>query len=218
MALQANFKTFKYNSKSKVYHYMYNEKEAIVKDRFISIDNNMNNCMLQIMKVQTAIEAKAILKCKMNGILVPTLYLIDLKNCKIIMEKIHGLTVHDFLKNNYNNTSAIIDVLLNIGAIINEMHESNISHGSLNTFNMLLKENGSIVLINFGLSCLNPSVNEKIMDLYILEKFFISVHWQIADKFCLIVTGYKDIHITNNTHILKTASMVSLYFISILIK
>lgn len=209
-------KLFKHNIESKIYRCIYNEKEAIVKDRFILSDTN-NDLMLKIMKEQTMIEAKAILKCKMNGIAVPTLYFINLKKHKLILENVLGQSVHDFLKNNYNHTDAITSVLFEIGVILSEMHENNIVHGSLNTFNMLLKENGSIVLINFGLSCLDPSIDDKVMDLYILKQSFKNMHWQISYKFWLIFTSYKA-NVTNFTLIinklnhLKTTSTVSQNF------
>lgn len=197
---------------------MYSGKKAIVKDRFISENDRNINLILKIMKEQIIMEAKAILKCKTYGIAVPTLYLIDLKNYKIKMENVSGLVVSDFLKDNFDNTEAVTELLFEIGVKLGEMHAINVCHGDLNTSNMLLKENGSIVLINFGLSSLDPSINDKVMDLYILELCFINFHWQIADKFWLILIGYKEVNMTNYTVIskklstLKTKLMVSLHF------
>jgi hypothetical protein len=70
---------------------------------------------------------------------------------------------------------------------------------------MLLKENVSIVFINFGLSSINP-INHW--------------HWQIADQFWLILTGFKD-DLTNYTTILiklntlKTKLMVDFQFLNL---
>lgn len=197
---------------------MYYEKRAVVKVHFISENYRNNNYILKIMEEQTITEAKAILKCKTSGIAVPTLYLIDLKNYKIVMENVAGLKVFDFLKDNYNNTEAVTDLLLEIGFKLGKMHAINVYHGDLNTSNMLLKENGSLVLINFGLSSLEPNINDKVMDLYILELCFINMHRPIADKFWLILIGYKEVDTTNHTVIskklitLKKKLMVGLNF------
>lgn len=221
MAIQIESKKlFKYNLEEKI-NCVYFDKKAIIKDRLISENNSNIDIILKIMEEQIINEAKAILKCKTNGIAVPTLYSIDLKNYKIIMENVSGLIVTDFLQENYNNTEAITELLFEIGVKLSEMHSFNVCHGDLNTSNMLLKEDGSIVFINFGLSTLNSSVNDKVMDLYILELCFTYWHWQIADKFWLILTGYKD-DITNYTTILiklntlKTKLMVGFYFRSYL--
>lgn len=92
------------------------------------------------------------------------------------MKNVLGIPVHDFLRDNYYNTETKTAVLFEIGFTLYEMHENNMVHGNLNTFNMLLEENGSIVLINFGLSFLNPSIGDKVMDLYILEHSFNNMH------------------------------------------
>lgn len=225
MATEADTKKlFKCNSSLNIYHYMFCNKEAIIKDYSISRHSNID-LILKIKKKQIITEAKAILKCKTIGVAVPTLYLIDTNNYKIIMENVSGLPIYTFLKDNYNNPKSITGVLFEIGIILSKLHKSDVSHGDLNTYNMLIKENGSIVLINFGLSCLDPSINEKAMDLYILEQSFINMHWEIADKFWLILTSYKEYNETDSSVIydkfnrLKTTIMVGLlnYTISVLV-
>lgn len=215
MAIQAiSKKLFNYDSQSNIYRCMYNEKEVIVKHRFI----NSNSMNLDLMKKHTTTEAKAILKCKISGIAVPTLYLVDLKNFKIIMENISGQLVRDFFNYNYKNTEAVTEILFEIGVILRKMHKNNVSHGDMNTSNMLLRKDGSIVLMNFGLSCLDASNHDKVLDFYTLEQSFINMHWQIADKFNLIFTSYKEIGMTYFTPILKkfnylkTSSKVSCKF------
>lgn len=77
---------------------MFHEKEPIVKDCFVLYNQNTEHILqLQIIKELIAIEAKAILKCKMIGTAIPTLYLIDLEECSITMENLTGLSVQDFL-------------------------------------------------------------------------------------------------------------------------
>lgn len=200
MAIQAaSKKLIDYNSQSNIYRCMYNEKEVIVKHRFIN-SNSMNS---DLMGKHTTNEAKSILKCKTIGIAVPTLYSVDLKNFKIVMENITGQLLHNFLKYNYKNTEAVTEILFEIGVILRKMHKNNVSHGDMNTSNILLKKDGSIVLMNFGLSCLDASINDKVLDLYTLEQSLINTHWQIADKFSLIFISYKEIDMTYFTLVLK---------------
>lgn len=185
-------KSYKFDLKPKSYPYMYNEKEAIVKKYYYSKDSTTDH-LLRKVKEQISNEAKFILKCKIYGIGVPTLYLVDLQNGKIFMEYIHGQTIHDFLENNYGNTEAVTEILFNIGTLLGRMHYGNLYHGELNTSNMLLKNDGTIVLVNFSSSFLNPNDDDQVIDLYGLEKSFIKMHWNIMDKFWLILSGYEKI-------------------------
>lgn len=204
MAVRAESNALKRDSASKFYHCLYCKREAIIKHRIISDSGSDDHVLhLQLMKEQTVKEVQTILKCKTNGIAVPVLYSINMKKCKIIMENVIGLSVQKFLKTNIKNTEAVIEVLMEIGNIVQKMHSNNISHGCLNTSNMLIKNNSSIVLINFGLSNLNPSANDKVKDLCSLEQSFIDEDHQIADKFSLILIGYKEYGQTNCNEVLS---------------
>lgn len=208
MAIQAETeKLLEFDSKSKFYRYMYNEKEAIVKEYYISNNRSrkVQDILLKTMKEQIITEAKVILKCKSFGIAVPTLYLVDVQNHKIIMENISGQTVELFLRNNFTNTEELVGILFEIGTLLGELHKNNVVHGCLNTSNMLLNTNGSIILINLGSRpcCLDPSINDKVVDLYILEKSLINMHWQIANKFWLILNAYIEAGVPNLVLILE---------------
>ncbi len=66
-----------------------------------------------------------------------------------------------------------------VGKAIAIMHDSEIVHGDLTTSNILLRSNDrklDIVLIDFGLGSMKPSIEEKAVDLYVLERAFISTH------------------------------------------
>ncbi len=66
-----------------------------------------------------------------------------------------------------------------VGKAIAMMHDAEIVHGDLTTSNILLRSNDrklDIVLIDFGLGSMKPSIEEKAVDLYVLERAFISTH------------------------------------------
>lgn len=64
------------------------------------------------------------------------------------------------------------------------MHDNGIVHGDLTTSNILLRITEpeietppfQIVLIDFGLSLVQPSIEDRAVDLYVLERAFISTH------------------------------------------
>ena len=53
---------------------------------------------------------------------------------------------------------------------------SDVIHGDLTTSNMLLRDSEDIVLIDFGLSYISSLVEDKGVDLYVLERAFLSCH------------------------------------------
>jgi len=91
-----------------------------------------------------------------------------------------------------------------IGKIIGMMHASNIIHGDLTTSNILVHsasqltaENKlNISLIDFGLSHVDTSTEDKGVDLYVLERAITSTHSSIPWFFDVILKSYQD----SNTH------------------
>lgn len=191
---------YKQGAESKIYSLLYLNQKAIVKERFSKQYRN-KQLDYTIRKERTKAEAKAILKCKQGGIVTPVLYSIDLNNCKITMENINGQTVNDYLTNLNNkkldDNASLTKLLRNIGETIGKMHSLGVFHGDLTTSNILKKEDDTLVLIDFGLSHLNPSIEDKAVDLFVLERAFISTHSYFSDLFVAIIDGYKNGYVSN---------------------
>jgi len=71
-----------------------------------------------------------------------------------------------------------------------------IIHGDLTTSNMLIRLNGDgapfeLVMIDFGLSYVSPVIEDKAVDLYVLEKAFISTHPNSQHIFDMILNVYQ---------------------------
>jgi TP53 regulating kinase-like protein len=64
-----------------------------------------------------------------------------------------------------------------IGVVLARMHDLDIVHGDLTTSNMILKASTlEIFIIDFGLGMLKPTIEDKGVDLYVLERAFLSTH------------------------------------------
>ncbi|TFK98394.1 hypothetical protein BDV98DRAFT_606953 [Pterulicium gracile] len=156
-------------------------------------------------KARVAGEAKAILKCSRAGVNVPGLRLIDAPAGILGLEWIEGNSVRRLLPDDspeedehqlasetaLQPTLSLEDYGLSIpglmaliGAEIAKMHLADVIHGDLTTSNMMLRKHAGsttskpaqLILIDFGLSYVSGLVEDKAVDLYVLERAFASTH------------------------------------------
>jgi TP53 regulating kinase-like protein len=121
-------------------------------------------------------EARLLIKARSGGIQVPVVYLVDQKRGVIYMEEINGITVRDYLLSNAQNVD-----LSQIGKVLWNMHEMDIIHGDLTTSNLLLRSRdgndpSELVMIDFGLAYSSTMIEDKAVDLYVLQRALISTH------------------------------------------
>ena len=97
---------------------------------------------------------------------------------------------------NRDNCEEIYHVFRELGQTISLLHSKNIIHGDLTTSNIMINLDRVLYLIDFGLSQIKNSVEEKAIDLYIFEKSIICDDISvIVDKDKLIqsfIEGYKE--------------------------
>uniref|UniRef100_A0A0B6ZBN0 non-specific serine/threonine protein kinase n=1 Tax=Arion vulgaris TaxID=1028688 RepID=A0A0B6ZBN0_9EUPU len=136
---------------------------------------------------------------EVRSIRTPTVYMVNFENNSIYMEEIQdAITVKDYIssvheedRNRANVT--LIPLAEAIGAMLSKMHENNIIHGDLTTSNILLQGDPSdlkLVLIDFGLSSFEASAEDKGVDLYVLERAFLSSHPNTQQLFDAILNSY----------------------------
>ncbi|KXN85684.1 TP53-regulating kinase [Leucoagaricus sp. SymC.cos] len=82
-----------------------------------------------------------------------------------------------------------------IGTEIAKMHLLDIIHGDLTTSNMMLRrkldDKTDLVLIDFGLSYQSALVEDKAVDLYVLERAFASTHPDSEPMFQSVLDAYQ---------------------------
>ncbi|VDM92650.1 unnamed protein product, partial [Onchocerca ochengi] len=150
-------KPFKQGAEAYLYRCIYFGRKAVIKERFIktyrhpSLDSILTSGRIKA-------ELNALLKCKMMGIDVPTVYFVNIDRNYFIMEEISGdATARQFiedLKNSSNFQETITDFGIRLGRIIAKLHLGGIMHGDLTTSNVLLRNGNpeTIVFIDFGLA------------------------------------------------------------------
>ena len=124
-------------------------------------------------------EARILSFAREKGIPVPGL--INYSGTDIEMEFLRGRKLRDCLD---------LKCAGEIGKIIGLLHKSDIIHGDLTTSNMIVGE--KIYFIDFGLSFISSKVEDKAVDLHLLDRAFESMHHDIYPG-CMeeAMAGYK---------------------------
>ena len=172
-------------------------KPAIVKERFSkayrhpSLDQKLTQRRI-------GQEVRSMLRCRKAGISTPAVYFVDNETNSIYMAEIQGSkTLRDYINellkvNNEETKSELENLAQKIGSVLAKMHNVDCIHGDLTTSNMLLQSDSDhIVLIDFGLSFVSSFSEDKGVDLYVLERAFLSTHPNTEEVFRILLTTYK---------------------------
>lgn len=200
-----NPEVLKQGAEAKVYLIQFGGRQAIAKQRFKKtyrhpiLDSKLTSRRI-------AQEARSLDKMgRLEGIRVPSLYLVDFINSTIYMEYIDSSTVRDLLA----DSNDFEDIGRQIGSSLSKIHNSDTIHGDLTTSNMLSHQ-GSIAWIDFGLSYVSTMPEDKAVDLYVLERAILSTHPAIGTKLFQIILESYAIDLNFSKEILKRFEEVRL--------
>ncbi|KAK1195021.1 PRPK protein, partial [Pygoscelis papua] len=155
---------------------------------------------------RTAQEARSLLRCRRaafhlfffyTGISAPVVYFVDYVTNSIYLEDIvDSITVQDHINSvqqSGSDTSSLLILAEKMGELLARMHDEDLIHGDLTTSNILLRpptEKLDLVLIDFGLSFISGLPEDKGVDLYVLEKAFLSTHPDTETVFKALLKAY----------------------------
>lgn len=160
-------------------------KERLSKSyRLKELDNKIN-------KQRILQECRSMLKCRKSGVKTPSIFLVDVARNRLFMEYISGCTAKQFLQAHFTEKDICLEVAKKIGVIVGKMHEADVVHGDLTTSNMIVSENSEVTLIDFGLATMKPTVEDKAVDLYVLERAFDSTHPGSQDLVSQVLESYR---------------------------
>jgi len=123
---------------------------------------------------RTLNEAKALIRVKTYGVLVPPVYEIDAKNSTIVMKYIKGEKLKDVLFSLVTNKK--VQYLKEIGKNIAYLHKNGHIHGDITTSNIILTPAQELFIIDFGLHDYSDSIEDKSTDLHLFKRVLISSH------------------------------------------
>jgi len=172
-------------------------RKAILKERF-SKQYRHPDLDAKLTKERFRGEIRSLMRAKTVGIRTPTLYWVDSNSSSFVMEYLDAPTCRDYIKANRADEAKLIALSAEIGRLIGGLHNNNLIHGDLTTSNILVEsaDTGSDVIrlcvIDFGLGYVEGSVEDKGVDLYVLERALISTHPNTEFMFQEILRAYKN--------------------------
>ena len=193
------FTLWKQGAEAKVYHGDFLGRSSVAKERFPKkyrhpvIDE-------RITKKRVSQEVKSLQRCRKHGIRTPHVYFVDTSSNVMILEKVEGELLKDMINNRTEENQESVRKLLGLfGSCLAAMHNANIIHGDLTTSNIIITNSKSsdnyntnnVCLIDFGLSCVSALAEDKGVDIYVLERAFLSSHPNTQELFQCVLDSYR---------------------------
>ncbi|EDO33026.1 predicted protein [Nematostella vectensis] len=198
----------KQGAEAKIFFTEFYNRPTVVKQRFCkcyrhpSLDEKLT-------RRRTTQEVRSMLRCRKVGITTPTVYFVDYEAFCIYMERIEDcMTVRDVVNglledSSLQATEKLYELAKEIGVLLAKMHQVDCIHGDLTTSNLLSKNSSNaITIIDFGLSSVSSLAEDKGVDLYVLERAFLSTHPNTEKIFEAILDAYRK-NARNATEVIK---------------
>ncbi len=166
---------------------LYQDKNRILKER-LSKSYRLPQIDESLRKFRTRREAKILGKLEELNFPAPHLHEFCDKRMSILMDFVPGEQLKEVIEDDHQ-------LLANeIGKKIALLHNNNIIHGDLTTSNMIKhQETGELNLIDFGLSFFSDKIEDKAVDLFLLDRALESRHYKIYPKvFEGVLESYKE--------------------------
>ena len=183
----------KQGAEARIYKSDFFGKPAIAKERFVK---SYRVAMLdqKLSQRRMSQEARSMARCRRHGIRAPAVYHLDFQKRVIFMEEVtEGTLLKDYIIGlDVEGDSETLTALVRlIGAVLAQMHDIDVVHGDLTTSNMIYDPNlRSLTLIDFGLSYVSGLAEDKGVDLYVLERAFLSTHPNTEQLFRTLLDSY----------------------------
>jgi len=141
-----------------------------------------------IRRSRTLHEVNLMHEARRIGISVPIVQHLDPENSTFIMEYVPGPTLKDEL---YVVSPRVRERrCIELGKMVATMHEGSLVHGDL-TISNVLSEDGRLFLIDFGLGDLSTELEDRGIDLLLLNRAMKSTHVRFHEQiFGAFLKGY----------------------------
>jgi len=160
-----------------------------------------------------------LVRCRRMGVSVPGVLGLDWEAGWMAVEWVYGRTVRQVLDERIHDAVSceaveadgeLARLMGRVGAAIGRMHDVAVVHGDLTTSNLMVRDGGSaageaggeslgkdavdgeVVIIDFGLGVQSVQDEDRAVDLYVLERAFISTHPLAEGLFKELLRAYAE--------------------------
>lgn len=179
-------KILKQGAEAIIYSDNIDGQEVLVKER-VQKRYRLEQIDQKLRRERTRQEIKLMREARGIGVLTPKVVSSDEGSSKIVMGKIDGVLMKDFLKGKRNYQK----ICRQIGEQIGKLHSAGIIHGDLTTSNIILSGNLTYFL-DFGLGSFSKRIEDMATDLSVLQEVLKATHNKIyKEAWSKIIAGYK---------------------------
>lgn len=167
---------------------LYRDANRVIKER-LSKGYRISQIDESLRRFRTRREAKILTRLEGLQFPAPRLQEFSDKRMSIAMDFLPGEKLRDVIEANDFQQFA-----RQIGTGISELHQNNIVHGDLTTSNMIVEpDTNKINFVDFGLSFFSNKIEDKAVDLFLLNRALESRHYSIYPKvFDSVVESYRE--------------------------
>jgi TP53 regulating kinase and related kinases len=141
----------------------------------------------RIRKERTRAEAQLLSEARSAGVAVPRVLDVDVGEATITLEAIEGETLRARIE---RRPAEAKELCREFGALVARLHAAGLVHGDLTTSNVLVGEAG-LVLVDFGLAQRSSELEDRGVDLHLVERTFESSHAGAPQLFDGFLEGYR---------------------------
>jgi len=128
---------------------------------------------------RTAREAQALRRAKEAGVPTPVIYVVDLATATIIMEFVRGKRLKELVA---EVGEASLPLFEQLGRLTGRLHKAGLIHNDLTTSNVVVAPDGSLVLLDFGLSEFSAELEKRGVDIHLFKRVLESTHHYVANE------------------------------------
>ncbi|HIH53726.1 MAG TPA: Kae1-associated serine/threonine protein kinase [Candidatus Poseidoniaceae archaeon] len=133
-------------------------------------------------------EARILLRLHRAGLPVPALLDADVDEDRLVLEHVQGRSLIEVLRD--ETETDVNPMLFRVGQAVRQLHAQAVTHGDLSTNNVMIRDDGSVVLIDFGLASIEYDLERYGIDLHVLDEVLGASHPDREGAMEALESGY----------------------------
>lgn len=161
----------------------------------------------RLKRERTRNEVRLLAEARRLGVRTPIVYDVDLPHHRLILEQLPGPTLKDLLDAAREDSAPVEPAVRALGNAIGRLHAGGISHGDLTSSNILFPDGagGAPALLDLSMGSRNAGVEERGIDLHLVEEDLKALHPNGDALFRAFLEGYAEGNPRGHTEVRRRA-------------